>query len=270
MTFIFALGVLILASIAFKKKALTVQGTVASIIIGFLILYGLSLYGLIILALFFITSNIIGNLLTSPETKTASLMEDKGGLRDASQVVANGGWAAASAALYGITLHPLWLLSFVAAMAAATSDTWASEIGKKSKRSPVGIFSLKTVPAGQSGGITVLGNAAGLAGSFFIAGSAFLLQGTVVEPEVYFSVITALLIGAAGFAGQWVDAAAGALFQALYQCTECEEITEKTRHCNKKTILIKGNSKITNDLVNHICTASAVGLVWFFGWIFYI
>ena len=61
----------------------------------------------------------------------------KGSQRDWQQVMANGGLAAMASALYYYTGAPIWLLGACICIAAANSDTWASEVGSMSKRKPI-------------------------------------------------------------------------------------------------------------------------------------
>jgi uncharacterized protein (TIGR00297 family) len=97
-------------------------------------------------------------------------MQKKGGCRDHMQVVADGGLATLAAIGYGATGAELFLVLFAASMAESNADTWAREIGILSKKPPVCITDLlKKVQPGLSGGVTLLGTAASLVGSFVIA-----------------------------------------------------------------------------------------------------
>ena len=53
-------------------------------------------------------------------------------------------------------------------MAAATSDTWSSEIGIYFKGKTFDIFKMRPVPPGVSGGMSRYGTLAGILGSAFI------------------------------------------------------------------------------------------------------
>jgi len=88
--------------------------------------------------------------------------------RNHKQVLANGG-VAALAALAGS-----WS-AFAGALAAATADTWASEIGRHSRTSPRLITNGTPVPAGTDGGMTLLGTTAGIAGAGLIAALSYVL-----------------------------------------------------------------------------------------------
>jgi len=99
---------------------------------------------------------------------SSSLLSSRHIQRNERQVVANGG-VAALAALAGN-----WL-AFAGSLAAATADTWATEIGRRSPTPPRLITSWTPVPAGTDGGMTLLGTAGGIAGAGFIAGTSYLL-----------------------------------------------------------------------------------------------
>ena len=147
----------------------------AALAVGAATVWGMGGRGLGLLLAFFVS----GSLLTRG-----------GGRRTARQVVANGG-VATLAALAGS-----WP-AFAGALAAATSDTWASEIGRHSRSLPRLITNGTPVPAGTDGGITVLGTAGGLAGAALI-GALSGMPG---------------LVSIAGFAGMLVDSLLGATIQ---------------------------------------------------------
>ena len=53
--------------------------------------------------------------------------------------------------------------AFAGAIAAASADTWATEIGTLSPANPVSIATLRPVQTGMSGGVSILGIAASAA-----------------------------------------------------------------------------------------------------------
>ena len=164
---------------------LTRRGAAAALAIGLATVWGFGWRGLFLLLAFFVSSNLL---------TTAA----KGGEgRNERQVLANGG-AAALAALAGS-----WA-AFAGSIAAATADTWATEIGRHSRTPPRLITNGRPVPAGTDGGITLLGTVGGFAGAGFIAGLAFM-----VEPRV------AVAVGAAGVFGLLLDSFLGATLQGV-------------------------------------------------------
>ncbi len=98
----------------------------------------------------------------------------KGGARDALQVLANGGVATACAVLFALAHDPRWAWAFAGAYAAATADTWATEIGTLARRAPRSIFTLRPIATGLSGGITLPGTLAEVAGALWLGTVAFV------------------------------------------------------------------------------------------------
>jgi uncharacterized protein (TIGR00297 family) len=168
-------------------KWLTPGGAVASAAIGTAVVWGMGVSGFLLLLTFFIT----GSLLTQWSGGT-------GGRRTVRQVVANGGVAAAAALLGS------WA-GGAGAIAAATADTWATEIGSFSRTPPRLLTSGAPVPPGTSGGVTALGTAGGLAGAALIGILAALLGPGGRS--------AALTTAAAGFAGMLGDSLLGATIQ---------------------------------------------------------
>ncbi len=168
-------------------KWLTPAGVVASAAIGAAVLVRAGLPGFILLVTFFVT----GSVLTQ-------ISGGSGGRRTARQVVANGGVAAAAALLGS------WA-GAAGAIAAATADTWATEIGSFSRTPPRSITSGERVTAGTSGGITLLGTAGGVAGAMVIGALAGALA-----PGGWRSALTTTAAGVIGMVG---DSVLGATLQ---------------------------------------------------------
>ena len=95
-------------------------------------------------------------------------------------------------------------LGFFGAISAALADTLSSEIGYYSKRTPRLITTLKKVPRGTDGGVTRLGELAGLLGSIIIASLYFIFFPNIAH---FF-----ILIGA-GMVGTNIDSFFGAKFE---------------------------------------------------------
>jgi len=154
-------GVYILAGLVgyagYRAKALSPSGAIAACVVGGTI-FGLGgLAWATVLIAFFASSSFLSFFKASDSRKIeASQTFEKGGRRDAAQVIANGGVAAALAAL-SIPLEgaalPHLFAGFVGALAAATADTWATEIGVLSKARPRMITTWKIVDAGTSGAV---------------------------------------------------------------------------------------------------------------------
>ncbi|HZH41814.1 MAG TPA: DUF92 domain-containing protein [Gemmatimonadales bacterium] len=164
-------------------KWLTGGGVVAALAVGGATAWGLGWRGVVLLFAFFIS----GSLLTR-------LAGGAGGQRNVRQVLANGG-VAALAGVFGS-----WPIA-AGALAAATADTWATEIGSFSPHLPRLITTWKPVPKGTDGGMTLIGTAGGVAGAALIWGAAALL----FSPR--------LTVVWAGLAGMLADSLLGATVQ---------------------------------------------------------
>jgi uncharacterized protein (TIGR00297 family) len=170
---------------------LTAGGAVAAVTVGILVFWGTGLTGLALLMLFFVS----GSLLTA--------WNERQPLRNARQVIANGGWAAVGAVVVQWKPEVGWAM-LVGSLATAQADTWATEIGARSARPPRLITTRQTVPAGTSGGVTPLGTRAGVAGAVALAGLGALVS---------LPLRLAALAAAVGVLGMMVDSLLGATLE---------------------------------------------------------
>ena len=139
---------------------------------------------IVVLLLFFLTSSGL-SLWRARErdTLTASLVE-KGGPRDAAQVLANGGVFAAAAALSTLGNDILWPAIGAGAIATAMADTWSTEVGTIAGGTPRHILSGRHVSPGTSGGITLAGTSAGFIGAFLAATVAVMMDWRILLPVI--------------------------------------------------------------------------------------
>ncbi len=261
-----------IAYLAFTAGSLSRSGFWAASLLG-LIIFGLGGLGwAIILLAFFTSSNILSRLFH----KQKSAMEEKfskGSRRDWAQVFANGGIAAVMALVAFIIrqVDPQsdWLVlcwyAFAASLAAATADTWATEIGVLSRIKPISLRTFKPVEPGSSGAVSMLGWSAATGGAALIAMLTALADwlgwgGAPVAGIASISVYAIVLL--AGIFGALVDSALGATWQALYYCAVCRKETERhPRHlCGNPTTQVRGWAWMNNDWVNLICVFSAATL----------
>lgn len=242
-----AAGILLntaLALGALKKKSVTALAAAAGFIVGIGLYF---LGGLLLwcaLSFFFLSSTLIGRI-KSASRKDADKVIHKSGKRDWVQVFANTLPSLVCVSFFYFSADELWLTASFASFAAANADTWASEIGVLSSRPPVSILSGKQIPAGLSGGITVLGTAASAAGALMIA-LISLAAASVGTARV-------LIVLACGFFGSVVDSVLGAGFQAKYRDSEYGYITESP----EGNTIVAGLAWMTNDMVNLLSIASA-------------
>ncbi len=224
---------------------LTPGGAVVATVIGTAVLAGAGLPGAALLVVFFFSARAPTTLSVG-----AGRSGDRAAAagRRARQVAANGAVPAIAAITIGMEWPAGWA-ALAGALCAAQADTWATEIGSRSRRSPRSITTGRTVAPGVSGGVTWLGSAAGVAGSASMAGLAVLVG---LPPP------TAAAAAAAGAVGMLADSALGAALQSIYYCATCDRDTETPgRHRGHRVARRRGIPWVDNDAVNLL--ASLVG-----------
>ncbi len=249
---LFIVGLIALfALIALKKQSLDLSGAIAAFVIGVVVLWCSKSEGFLLLLLFFVGSNVVGKISRRilEQSLKERTIEKKGAKRDVMQVLANGLMATIGALMWYCTGKISSLILLGAAIAEATSDTFAGEIGRLSKRPPVSIRTLTPVPKGLSGGITLLGTATAFISSLVIglSWSIFFKDylGSKSDFWLALSVITLT-----GFMGCIVDSYLGACAQAHYKDPDTGELTEKEYKEGQKLELVQGVRWIDNDMVN--------------------
>lgn len=243
------LFIIFIAFAGFYLRSLTVSGALAAVAVGTAVYLGFQVKGLLLLGLFFASSSLWSKYKSSSKAAMEEVLA-KGSVRNWQQVLANGGTAAALSLLYWNQHHPVLLLAFLIALASANSDTWASEIGSLSRKNPLSVATFKRVERGTSGAISLLGSVAALLGALLIAIMGFLLF--KMQPSNFW------LVFIFGYVGNGIDTLLGAYIQQDYQCTICGINTEKRKHCNQPTTIIKGSHYIGNDMVNFLSGLFAV------------
>jgi uncharacterized protein (TIGR00297 family) len=196
------------------------------------------------LVAFFVTSSALtkwrGPLKSALTIGTLPRAQD----RNATQVIANGGVFVALALYYHHSRDERVAIAAVGALAAASADTWSTEIGTAVGGAPLLITSRKPVEHGLSGGVTRMGFLGGLGGALFIA-----VLGAFVLPERRLNTIMAATIG--GFTGCVADSLIGATIQAKRFCDRCRHWTERRVHaCGFRTRHAHGIPWMSNDAVN--------------------
>ena len=254
-----ALG-LAAALVSLKLRFLSESGAVATFLLASIIFgFGGWRWTVPILT-FFVLSSLLSKSGKAIK-KQFDLIFEKGDRRDWAQVVANGGIAGMLMIAFMFFGDNRLFLLYLASLAAATADSWGTEIGTFFRWQPRLITNFRTVEPGTSGGITLPGTVGGGIGAFVIA-----LSGWLVFPEIagdsplsFIAIITGC-----GIAGSLLDSMLGATVQSQFRCHICGKITERTSHCDDSpTALISGFRRMNNDLVNILCNAFAPLLCWF-------
>jgi uncharacterized protein (TIGR00297 family) len=170
--------------------------------------------------------------------------------RNATQVLANGGLFVLFAFGATYTRHDVLGFAALGALAAASSDTWSTEIGTLLGGPPRMISTWKFVEPGMSGGVSPAGLGAGIIGALIVA-----LFGAFANPHHYAQLATAAAIG--GIGGGITDSLLGALVQSKRFCDRCRHWTERRVHsCGYRTRHARGIYWMSNDLVNASATAA--------------
>ena len=243
----------IVSIISFYIRFLDKSGAVATFLLAAIIFgFGGWKWSIPILV-FFVSSSLLSMVGKARKIKVEQIFE-KSSLRDHAQVLANGGIAGIIMIIYMFYKIPELYLFYLAAIAAAIADTWATEIGTLTKQQPRLISNLQKVAVGTSGGVTTLGILGSLFGAFIIA-----MSGLIFMTNFSSKILILFLITLSGTFASLVDSYLGATVQIKYQCPVCSEITERKIHCNRiATIPISGIDWISNDIVNLINTLSSV------------
>lgn len=264
-------GAVIAAGIALaarRARSLSGSGVIAATVLGTIAIAAGWGWGALLIA-YFVASSLVTRWGAAFKAIRTSAIVEKGGARDAWQVVANGGlfglaalgalalpdvFGPASAFTARIAVSEsgaaggpdYWSLIGAGALAAAAADTWSTEVGSRLGGTPRSIISGKFVPAGTSGGITLWGSAGAVAGGVFVALVAALCgwRAALVTP-----------IAVAGIVGAFADSVLGATVQSNRRCPTCDTFTERAVHdCGTRTAPVNGWRRMSNDSVNLAAT----------------
>lgn len=241
MTLRTALGFLIaltIALIARRTRSLSTSGAVAAVVIGTISVAAGWNWGALLI-LYFGSSTVLSHFGRAEKERRTESIVAKSGERDAIQVLANGFVFTIAAVLHAFPLG-------AGALAASAADTWATEVGTLYGRHPRSILSLRRVRPGTSGGVSVIGTLAAIAGACFIG---IIARATTGDRRV----LTAIVIG--GVAGAFVDTIFGATVQSRRWCESCRVQTERNTHsCGTVTTPRHGLAWLDNDAVNFVAT----------------
>ena len=240
-----------IAYIAVIHGSVTYGGALAGMVIGAVLMSAGGFWPWMMLLYFFATSSILSSYRRDMK-RDLEKMHQKSHVRDYEQVLANGSAAAAAALLYGFTGSLLFLVAAAAALSSATADTWAGEVGVTGKAVPRSIITGKPVQRGRSGGVTLRGTLAGLAGSVsvscMLAVNLLVLHRGVSRTSFYLVLIVAL----SGFISSLIDSVLGATVQVHYLDESTGRISEHPRLDGRELKQVSGFRWITNDMVNFL------------------
>jgi uncharacterized protein (TIGR00297 family) len=248
-------GAVLISFLAIRIRALSISGAFVATMTGTLATAAGWGFAIVLIG-FFASAVTVSKFRSSLKDARLAPIVAKGGARDAFQVLANGAVFAIATAWAIVSENPAASFAAIGALAGASADTWATEIGSLSRTPPRFILTGRPVPTGTSGAVTILGLAAAVAGATVIG----LLSWGVGFPT---QAVQACVI--AGLAGACADSLAGATVQSRRWCGRCNASTERKVHgCGAPTTPASGISWMDNDAVNFICTlvSAGVGALW--------
>ncbi|MEO8084849.1 MAG: DUF92 domain-containing protein [Ardenticatenales bacterium] len=280
------IGALLAAAAAFsayRLAHLTVGGAVGATVIG-AIVFGLGGWEWALLLLLFFASSSAITRWRADDKADAGRAFAKGGRRDLGQVLANGGLPALVAIAHwrfpDAFPNANAFAAYAGALAVATGDTWATEVGLLSEAPPRLVTTGRIVRPGTSGAVTVLGTVAAVVGAATIGLAAAVLfslrdvvtfggLGLFDAGGLPLLPITAL----AGLAGATIDSLLGATVQGVYRPRhelDAGQGAETERSVGPDGVpleRVRGWRFMTNDTVNALALAAGGVLAWvMYGW----
>lgn len=251
-------GLVLAAAIAIaarSARALTTRGAGAATLVGTAAVAAGWTWGVLLIA-YFVSSSALSHMgRVAKNVRTRSVVA-KTGARDALQVFANGGVFALAAVVAIVHHHAIRSAAGAGALAASAADTWGTEIGTLYGGTPRSIVTLRRVPPGTSGGVSVIGTLASIVGACFVAVLVIALQ---------WGTRAASCALAGGIAGALADSVVGATVQARRRCDACGVETERFTHdCGAPTRHGRGLQWLDNDGVNLLATLIGAALA---GWL---
>jgi uncharacterized protein (TIGR00297 family) len=225
----------VLIALAQRAPVLTPAGWVHAGVLGTLLWGTLGPPGWLAVVLYLVLGSLVTRLGFGRK-QASGLAEGRGGRRGPENVWGSalvGTVLALVATQAPLSWHRALLLAFAASFAAKLADTFGSEIGKRWGRHTVLITSLRPVPPGTEGAVSLEGTAASLAGSALMA-LGMVLLGVIVGWRAW------LLVSAIGLGATLLESLIGATLQRRW-------------------------AWLTNELVNALQTLLAAGLA--LGWV---
>lgn len=208
-------------------RGVTSSGAATGALICLALILGVGWGGLGALAAVFVLTWAATRLGYSRKASLGTAEPRRG--RNAWQVLANLGIAAAASVLYAFFQDARLLIAVGAALSEAAADTVSSEIGQALGGTPRLVTDWRPVPAGSNGAITGIGTVAGIAAAVAISATC---------------AVGGLLRGGRAFALCTFAAVAGMLFDSLLGAT------------------IEGKAGVGNNLVNFFSTLVAAFAAW--------
>jgi len=221
---------LLAATLATVLRWISLKGTILAFLFGCFVYVAMGWQSYLLLCTFLILGSLATKLGTQRKEEL-KVAEGGGGRRGVSNVLCNGVVPMLIAA-FGLWLkNPVLAVAFSAAVATATLDTVATEIGQWLGRKPVDPLTLRTVKIGTPGGVSWQGTGAGLLAATLVASISAL------SAWLPFSAVPVIIVGA--------------LSGGLFESVVASRIKQRPR-----------NTGSTLNIYNTLMGAFISGLLW--------
>ena len=197
----------LLIFLAHRLPFLTKRGWIHAGILGTILLGSIGWNGLISVCVYL----LLGTLVTKIGYKNKAsrgIAEARGGRRGPENV-----WGSAATGCSLALLSCLWpnflnlfMVGFASSFSAKLSDTFSSEIGKRFGKGTFLITTLKPVPPGTEGAISIEGSIAGLLGSFIM--TVFMLKLSIIS-----GLSATFIVFISGYLATFLESFIGAVLQ---------------------------------------------------------
>ncbi len=222
-------------ALLFPRKVLTTAGIYHAWALGITVWGCLGWQGYLVILCYLIVGSGVTRI--GKDIKEAKgIAEKRDGARGPENLWGSAATGAVCAIGQAIAPNPLWLLAYVASISTKLADTAASEIGKAYGKSTFLITTLKPVPAGTEGAISLEGMIAGVFGSLLIAAIGWAV-GLLATPW------DLLWCAIAAFIANNIESLIGAAYQDKYDW-------------------------LTNEIVNGINTTIGAAIAVLIAWLF--
>ncbi len=162
-----------ITTVAYLSRAVDLAGAAVGALLAIVLYVYAGWSGLLILGGLMVIGTSVTRLSYNRK-EVAGVAEGSGGRRGMGSVIANVGAGTAFALLAVATPYSEpFTVAMVAAFATALFDTAATELGQSYGRRHVLIMTLRPVPRGTVGGVSVMGTAAGVGGATALAGAGW-------------------------------------------------------------------------------------------------
>lgn len=233
--------------LAYRLRFLDAGGAAVTGLMGGAFLYFGGWAWVVPPVIFFFSSSLL-SVWSARRQGATQLHQVRGSRRDGVQALANGGVGCLIVIAAHFTPFAGAYWTFAGAFAAAAADTFATEIGTALRGRTWSIISGVRTEPGTSGGVSLAGFGASLAGGALVGISAAAALGT-------FRLAPIVVVTVAGFAAGVVDSLLGATVQVRYR-TRAGVITDASSTDDLPNERAGGWRCVNNDTVNFLCTAA--------------